>query len=185
MAHKLTRFHISNTNREDMEPKWSICSTLVNNQNLRLLYETNDQFLVRVAKKTQKVYSFTFCISRMSKLFHSNFLLEPKNGQVLLKLFVPNLTSFDFGISRSSLYSSRVKRFVILSLKLSFMKLGLISLRVSKISIHNLRQLEKFTVLFPDFFNNQSLCKNRRARLCKFSTLFKDLADDMDQTRGQ
>ena len=37
MARKLTCFHISNTNTEGMELKWSICPTLVNNQNLRLL----------------------------------------------------------------------------------------------------------------------------------------------------
>ena len=111
-------------------------------------------------------------------------------GPMYLKLFVPNLTWFDFGISRFSLYFSPVRRFVILSLKMSFMKLGLISLRVLKILIHKLRQLEKFTVLFPDFFNNSSyklllsLCKKWSARFCKMSTLFNDWDDDTDQTRA-
>ena len=46
-------------------------------------------------------------------------------------------------------------------------------------------------MFFPDSFNNslyellQSLRKKRSTRFCKFSTLFKDLADDIDQTRGQ
>ena len=46
-------------------------------------------------------------------------------------------------------------------------------------------------VFFPDFFNSSScellllLCKKRSARFGKFSTLFKDLADDIDQTGGQ
>ena len=30
-----------------------------------------------------------------------------------------------------------------------------------------------------------SLCKKQSAQFCRFSTLFKDLADDIDQTRGQ
>ena len=41
-----------------------------------------------------------------------------------------------FGISRFSLYFSRVERFVICSLKISFTKLGLMSLRVLKFSKH-------------------------------------------------
>ena len=77
-------------------------------------------------------------------------------GPKYLKLFVPNLTGFDFGISRFSLYFSRVKRFVILSLKMPFMKLGLISFRVLKISIHKLQKLETLMVLYSDFFNNSS-----------------------------
>ena len=110
-------------------------------------YETNDKFLVRVAKKTQKLYIFTFCISCISKLFHSSFLLVLRIvrfsedfiwygkkfqtfGTRYFKIFGPNLTWFDFGISKFSFYFSRVGRFVILSLKMSFTKLGLISLRV-------------------------------------------------------
>ena len=59
------------------------------------------------------------------------------------------------------------------------MKLGLIWLRVLKISIQKLRYLETFTVLFPDFFNNSSykllssLSKKRSAHFRKFSILFK------------
>ena len=68
------------------------------------------------------------------------------------KLFVPNLTLFDSEILRFTLYFSRVQRFVILSLKMSFMKLGLKSFRVLKSSIHKLRWLETFMELFPDFF---------------------------------
>ena len=41
-----------------------------------------------------------------------------------------------FGILRFSLYFSRVERFVICSLKISFTKLGLMSLRVLKFSKH-------------------------------------------------
>ena len=39
-------------------------------------------------------------------------------GPRYLKLFVPNVTSFDFGISRFSLYISCVGQFVILSLNM-------------------------------------------------------------------
>ena len=74
--------------------------------------------------------------------FSEDFIWYGKEFQTFgpryLKLFVPNLTWFDFGISRFSLYFSRVGRFVILSLKMSFIKLGLMSLRVLKISIHKL-----------------------------------------------
>ena len=57
-----------------------------------------------------------------------------------------------------------------------------------KTSIQKLRYLKTFTVLFPDFFNNSSyklllsLSKKRSAHFRKFSVLFKDLADDIDQT---
>ena len=75
--------------------------------------------------------------------FSEDFIWHGKEFQTFgpsyLTLFVPNLTSFDFGISRFSLYFSRVGQFVILSLKMSFMKLELISFRVLKTSIHKLR----------------------------------------------
>ena len=75
--------------------------------------------------------------------FSEDFIWYGKEFQTFgpgyLKLFVPNLTWFDFGISSFSLYFSHVGWFVILSLKMSFMGLELISLRVFKISIHKLR----------------------------------------------
>ena len=55
----------------------------------------------------------------------------PTFGPRYFKLFIPNFTWFDFGISRFSLYFSCVE--------MSFIKLGLISFKVLEISIHKPR----------------------------------------------
>ena len=107
------------------------------------------------------MYSFTFCTNCMSKLFHYNSLLESWKWSGFLKIlygklnFGPGVSNFFFQFVLNStleflesVYFSRVGRFVILSLKMSFMKLWLISLRVLKISVHKLQYLETFTVLF-------------------------------------
>ena len=58
-----------------------------------------------MANKTQKVYNFTFCISCMSKLFYSNFLLESQKWLGFLKNLYGMIKSskpLDHGISNFS-----------------------------------------------------------------------------------
>ena len=65
----------------------------------------------------------------------------------------------------------------ICSLKISFTKLGLMLLRVWKISINKALYLRILIEVFPGTFNNslyellQSLCKSRSARFFNFSPL--------------
>ena len=97
MVHKMTCFHMSNTNTEGMELKWSICPTLIN--NFPFLHEQTVpfQFFFRVLKIERFSEDFIW----YGKEFQT---FEPRH----LKLFVPNLTWFDFGIFTLSLYFSRV-----------------------------------------------------------------------------
>ena len=84
-----------------------------------------------------------------------NYRVSYTNFQMILfdimkssNIFDPNITWFNFGIPRFSLYFSQFEKFIIRSLKISFTKQGLILLTVLKISIHKVLYLRSLTVLF-------------------------------------
>ena len=137
------------------------------------------QFFIRVLKMVR---------------FPEDFMWYDKEFQIFgsryLRPFAPNLTWFDFGISRFSF--ARVRRFVILSWKMSFMKQGLISLRVfencNAQTTNNSKYPRCFFLTFLLILHTNycsHYVKNKALAFASFQLYLKTLADDIDQTKRQ